>query len=86
MNRVFNGSEFVDTPKDISNIKDSVLFIHESADTDRTRTQAMERAIRNSWLTMREQPSEVNKTVTALFDRPLFTTFLKRSSGLFELT
>lgn len=83
MNRVFNGSELVDTPKDISNIKDSVLFIHESADTDPLRTRALERVIRDSWLTLRQSPSEVKATVNSLFAQRQFTKYLERSSGLF---
>ena len=84
MNRLFNDSQLVDTPSDIGNIKDSMLFVHESLYSDPLRAKTLEREIRNSWLTLREQPAEVTRTIDSLFSQPQFSTFLKRSSGLFS--
>jgi hypothetical protein len=85
INRLFNGCELIDVPHAGEHAKESVMFVHESLSKNKNQLSLLQRLIRNSWLTLREDQSEVAKAVDSISSYDNFLPFLNRSSGVFHL-
>lgn len=75
-------AQYIDRPQDYENMKDCVLFIHESLDETAAVTDALESLIRHAWITLRDDPSTLDQLVDQVFQSAETLQFLERSGGI----
>lgn len=85
LNQIFNKTQLVDRAGDQRQYKEMFLFVHDSIMRDRNKARCLDIAIRDAWLTIREQPRLMNQLIGRLVNDQLYLKFMRRACGLSSL-
>lgn len=85
INQMFNNCLFLTKRQTASGVIDNILVCHEELFHDPKWAQAIDIAIRDAWLTLRESPAMLDLVVQLMMANSEYLRFLCRCSGLHHL-
>ncbi|MCB0345713.1 MAG: hypothetical protein KDD66_11390 [Bdellovibrionales bacterium] len=82
LNELFNGTGFADRSGDNRQFKEMFLFVQDWIMRDKMKALCLDIAIRDAWLSIREQPKLMNQLIGRLVGDDLYLKYMRRASGL----
>ncbi|MBP9839327.1 MAG: hypothetical protein KBC84_11540, partial [Proteobacteria bacterium] len=82
LNEKYNNSQIIDSGIKELNTTESVIFVHQSLTSNKILLRCLSIAIRDAWLTLAEGGSELNQTVSSIFEDKNLLRLICRFGGL----
>ncbi len=82
LNVLYNNCRCLDQPKGEENVKDFVLFAHDSLMSNPEKARCLDIAIRDAWLELRRGGPVIDRLISYLLSNPVYLKFVKRVSGM----
>ena len=86
VNELFNNCKAISIPGLTNDMQESVLFAHSTFLANKDRCLALNIALRNAWLELREKPHQLSALVSDLVEEPHFMQFFTRFTGMYSQT